>query len=241
MRNCAGQFAIERRFRRGLTFEGLFRCSCSLPRWTAAPSRSASKTIKRDKGIWQRRCWQHAIRDDADPERHADYIHFNPVKHGYVTRVSDWPHSSFHRYVDSGLLPADWVATSGRLRNLLASESQLACRIVDANGRAKCAPVDRLGEPRRRFYTIGCWLRRWARRKSAFARPTATAAPCKAATGNSPSTESRTDQRTCRTAWPKKSARSAWSRRRLPQEHEICARLPRDPRFATTPKSPAAC
>jgi putative transposase len=72
------------------------------------PSRSASKAIKREKGIWQRRYWEHAIRDDADLERHADYIHFNPVKHGYVTRVSDWPHSSFHRYVERGLLPADW-------------------------------------------------------------------------------------------------------------------------------------
>jgi putative transposase len=71
-------------------------------------SRSASKTIKREKGIWQRRYWEHAIRNDADLERHADYIHFNPVKHGYVTRVSDWPHSSFHRYVDRGWLPADW-------------------------------------------------------------------------------------------------------------------------------------
>jgi putative transposase len=73
-----------------------------------APSRSASKAMKREKGIWQRRYWEHAIRDDADLERHADTIHFNPVKHGYVTRVSDWPHSSFHRYVDRGLLPADW-------------------------------------------------------------------------------------------------------------------------------------
>jgi putative transposase len=73
-----------------------------------ARSRSASKAAKREKGIWQRRFWEHAIRDDADLERHVDYIHFNPLKHGYVTRVSDWPHSSFHRYVASGLLAADW-------------------------------------------------------------------------------------------------------------------------------------
>ena len=71
-------------------------------------SRSASKMVKREKGIWQRRYWEHAIRDDADLERHVDYIHFNPVKHGHVTRVTDWPHSSFHRYVDDGLLSADW-------------------------------------------------------------------------------------------------------------------------------------
>jgi putative transposase len=71
-------------------------------------SRSPSKAGKREKGIWQRRYWEHAIRNDADLERHVDYIHFNPVKHGDVARVRDWPHSSFHRYVERGLLPADW-------------------------------------------------------------------------------------------------------------------------------------
>ncbi|WLB55355.1 REP-associated tyrosine transposase [Bradyrhizobium japonicum] len=70
--------------------------------------RSASKQLKREKGIWQRRYWEHAIRDDADLERHVDYIHFNPVKHGLVTRVRDWSLSSFHRYVDQGTLPVDW-------------------------------------------------------------------------------------------------------------------------------------
>jgi len=61
--------------------------------------RGASKIAKRDKGIWQRRYWEHAIRDDADLARHVDYIHFNPVKHGYAPRVCDWPYSSFDRYV----------------------------------------------------------------------------------------------------------------------------------------------
>jgi len=73
-----------------------------------ARPRSPSKIIKREKGIWQRRYWEHAIRDETDLERHIDYIHFNPVKHGYVSRVVDWPHSSFHRYVEQGLLEADW-------------------------------------------------------------------------------------------------------------------------------------
>jgi putative transposase len=59
--------------------------------------RSQSKTLRREKGIWQRRYWEHAIRDDVDLERHVDYIHFNPVKHGHVTRIADWPHTSFHR------------------------------------------------------------------------------------------------------------------------------------------------
>jgi putative transposase len=70
--------------------------------------RSARKVRKREKGIWQRRYWEHAIRDDVDLERHIDYIHFNPVKHGHVARVVDWPHSSFHRDVERGLLAADW-------------------------------------------------------------------------------------------------------------------------------------
>jgi putative transposase len=70
--------------------------------------RSPSKIAKREKGIWQRRFWEHAIRSDADLERHVDYIHFNPVKHGHVARVRDWPYSSFRRFVEQGLLPADW-------------------------------------------------------------------------------------------------------------------------------------
>jgi putative transposase len=80
--------------------------------------RSASKISKREKGIWQRRYWEHAIRSDDDLARHVDYIHFNPVKHGHVTRVSDWPHSSFHRYVQRGLLAADW---GGDMRDISGS------------------------------------------------------------------------------------------------------------------------
>jgi putative transposase len=72
------------------------------------PRRGGSKRAKREKGIWQRRFWEHAIRDDADLSRHVDYIHFNPVKHGLVSRACDWPHSSFHRYVARGFLPLDW-------------------------------------------------------------------------------------------------------------------------------------
>jgi hypothetical protein len=84
----------------------------------APRERSQSKLLKREKGIWQRRYWEHAIRDDADLSRHVDYIHFNPVKHGLVARVCDWPHSSFHRYVARGLLPADW---GGGVRDLPGS------------------------------------------------------------------------------------------------------------------------
>ena len=73
-----------------------------------ARPRSPSKIVKREKGIWQRRYWEHAIRDEADLERHIDYVHFNPVKHGHVSRVADWRHSSFHRFVEQGLLGVDW-------------------------------------------------------------------------------------------------------------------------------------
>jgi putative transposase len=81
------------------------RFSRALP---AATSRSPSKVARREKGIWQRRYWEHAIRNDRDLERHVDYVHFNPAKHGLVSRVEDWPHSTFHRYVAEGILPSDW-------------------------------------------------------------------------------------------------------------------------------------
>jgi putative transposase len=58
--------------------------------------------------LWQRHYWEHTIRDENDFARHADYVHYNPVKHGLVKRVRDWPHSSFHLYVRRGILPGDW-------------------------------------------------------------------------------------------------------------------------------------
>jgi putative transposase len=69
---------------------------------------NASRSTKRERGIWQRRYWEHRIRDDADLSRHVDYIHFNPVKHGLVAAPMDWPYSSFHRYVKQGILPPNW-------------------------------------------------------------------------------------------------------------------------------------
>ncbi len=70
--------------------------------------RTASRADKGERGIWQRRYWEHLIRDEQDFARHVDYIHMNPVKHGYVQRVSDWPYSSFQRFVEAGMLPPDW-------------------------------------------------------------------------------------------------------------------------------------
>jgi putative transposase len=60
---------------------------------------SASRKIKRERGIWQRRFWEHLIRDDNDLEKHVAYIHFNPVKHGYVSKVIDWLYSSIHKAI----------------------------------------------------------------------------------------------------------------------------------------------
>jgi putative transposase len=80
-----------------------------------AKARSASKIAKREKGIWQRRYWEHAIRDDIDFERHVNYIHYNPVKHGLVKRVVDWPFSSFHCYVAQGIVPSDWAGDASEL------------------------------------------------------------------------------------------------------------------------------
>ena len=69
---------------------------------------SASRIAKGERGVWQRRYWEHTLRDEDDFARHIDYTHFNPVKHGYVSRVRDWPHSSFHRLVRLGVIPWDW-------------------------------------------------------------------------------------------------------------------------------------
>lgn len=68
-----------------------------------------SKHKHRESTIWQRRFWEHQIRDDDDFEKHLDYIHFNPVKHGYVDRVCDWPYSTFQRYSRSGVYPISWA------------------------------------------------------------------------------------------------------------------------------------
>ena len=69
---------------------------------------SNSRQRKGERGVWQRRFWEHLIRDDADYENHIDYIHYNPVKHGYVKRACDWQHSSIHRYIKAGVLNAHW-------------------------------------------------------------------------------------------------------------------------------------
>lgn len=70
-----------------------------------------SKTKHGESTIWQRRYWEHQIRSDKDFENHVDYIHHNPVKHGLVERVADWPYSTFHKHVQRGVYPANWGST----------------------------------------------------------------------------------------------------------------------------------
>lgn len=69
---------------------------------------SLSRRLRREAGLWQRRFWEHRIRDEADYRRHMDYLHWNPVRHGLVERVGDWRWSSYHRLVREGVYPADW-------------------------------------------------------------------------------------------------------------------------------------
>jgi len=83
------------------------RFSRALP---ATEGRSASRLRKRERGVWQRRYWEHVIRNEADLERHLDYIHYNPVKHGHAPSPAAWPHSSFRKFVARGWYDADWAA-----------------------------------------------------------------------------------------------------------------------------------
>jgi len=73
---------------------------------------TASQVRERRRGVWQRRFWEHTIRNVADLERHADYIHYNPVHHKLVSRPCDWPWSSFHRWVRLKHYPEDWGRTA---------------------------------------------------------------------------------------------------------------------------------
>ena len=69
---------------------------------------SVSRLEKGEQGVWQRRFWEHQIRDEVDFVRHVEYIHYNPVKHGLVRSPCDWPYSSFYRYVKRGIYDSDW-------------------------------------------------------------------------------------------------------------------------------------
>ena len=71
--------------------------------------RSAVRIHRKERGIWQRRYWEHLIRDQQDFENHVNYVHINPVKHGLVKDVSEWPFSTFHSLVKLGIYPQNWA------------------------------------------------------------------------------------------------------------------------------------
>jgi putative transposase len=97
-------------------FSGRWRRIKSLfSRQVVAQGVPIERNSKGEYALWQRRFWEHTIRDEEDFARHADYIHYNPVKHGWVSQVAQWPYSSFHRYVRRGVLPDDWGGMVGRM------------------------------------------------------------------------------------------------------------------------------
>ena len=81
-------------------------------RLPAVEHRSTVRQARGERGLWQRRYWEHLIRDERDFAAHMDYLHFNPVKHGHVSCVADWPYSTFHRLVAAGVYPQDWAGSA---------------------------------------------------------------------------------------------------------------------------------
>ncbi len=90
---------------RWMLIKSAFTRTCQNPFQSVA---SKSKVMKRERNVWQRRFWEHQIRDDEDRQRHADYIHYNPAKHGYASSPLAWRYSSFHRYVKAGVYYPEW-------------------------------------------------------------------------------------------------------------------------------------
>lgn len=82
------------------------------PHYHNANWMTPSKTKHRESSLWQRRFWEHAIRDDTDYAHHIDYIHYNPVKHGWVKHPRDWPFSTYHRYLNDNLYSPSWGQTT---------------------------------------------------------------------------------------------------------------------------------
>jgi putative transposase len=119
--------------------------------WFTREVARSGKAISRDRRgeyvLWQRRFWEHTVRDETDFARHVDYVHFNPVKHGLVSRVRDWPHSSFHRYVRSGILPRIGAAIRGAASRSISASLDEICEAVP--GLRRCAPPSglRTGSP----------------------------------------------------------------------------------------------
>jgi putative transposase len=100
--------AVTKRFLRPVSDESLINVVRKTHPTFTGNKISASRQKRQEGGFWQRRFWEHVIRDEDDFQRHMDYLHFNPVKHGYVKNVADWPYSTFHSLVRRNLYPANW-------------------------------------------------------------------------------------------------------------------------------------
>jgi len=79
---------------------------------------SESKIKRKEKGVWQRRFYEHLIRSEKDLHNHLDYIHFNPVKHGYIQNVKDWKYSSFKKFVNLGNYDINWGSFPDDIKHL---------------------------------------------------------------------------------------------------------------------------
>jgi putative transposase len=122
-------------------------------RWKSIKSRFTHALVKAGVGLmrnakgeynlWQRRYWEHTIQDDTDLSRHVDYIHYNPVKHGWVKRVHEWPYSTFHRFVKRGLCPLDWAGGDVEKEGgFTANEPRISLRCIRAT-ELRCGPGGR--------------------------------------------------------------------------------------------------
>ncbi len=96
--NGDSDYSMRIRLMKGMFSQGLPKTE-----WLSSVRRNSG-----ERGLWQRLFWEHTIRDDNDYVRHMDYLHYNPVKHGYVKRVCDWSYSTFHTLVERGVYPSDW-------------------------------------------------------------------------------------------------------------------------------------
>jgi putative transposase len=76
------------------------------------------KNSRGEYNLWQKRYWEHTIKDEKDLETHIDYIHYNPVKHNLVKQPGDWPYSSFHLYIKKNLLSPNWGNVQTYLHSL---------------------------------------------------------------------------------------------------------------------------
>ncbi len=94
--------------------------------------RSMTRIKRGERGIWQRRYWEHSISDQDDLNRHIDCCHINPLKHKYVHQVSDWPYSTFHKYVKKGIYPLNWAGGDVALEGSFGERGWFAAQYAQA-------------------------------------------------------------------------------------------------------------